>query len=1047
MENKTKYWKGLEELNREPGFVQANKNEFAEGLPLDEVFSENNMSLSSNRRDFLKFFGFSVSAVALAACNKAPVKNVIPYVVKPEEVNPGIPNWYASTYEGLPVLVKTREGRPIKIEGNTKGYAGGGVDASGQASVLGLYDSERLDVPTKGGQPSNWKTVDGEIAGKLASIAAAGGAIRLVTGTVNSPSMLAAISEFTAKYPTTQHVTYDAISYSGIIEANKMCFNKPVVPQYKFDQAKVIVSFGADFLGNWISSTEFTYQWAKNRRLLNGEKEISKHYQFESLLSITGSKADIRMPHKPSQQGGVVIALYNQIAKLAQRDAISSGAVELGGNSIANAAKDLWANRGKSLVVCGSNDPNVQCIVNGINELLGSYGTTIDLDNYSKQYAGTDAAFETFVNELTSGTAKGVIFCGVNPAYTYHDTAKIENGIKKLELSVAIACGVDETAKLCTYVCPDNHYLESWGDNEVKAGYYTFTQPTIDRVFDTRQSLESILVWAGNSTTAYDYIKNNWQAKQAAGFSWNESIQNGIYAAPAQSAQAYLTTVSMSQMAANIAKPASDIEFIAYESAHMRDGRDANNPWLQELPDAISKVTWDNYASISKFNADKLDVKEGDTVNISVGNLKLENVPVLIQPGQARDTVAIALGYGHKTGGKVATEAGGFNVFPARSYKNNFINNTAAGVKIEKSAKSYELARTQTHHSIEGRDLVKEASLSAWQKDPSANNHDHHQLIKNPKKNDQFYTLWEEHDNRGHKWGMAIDLNTCTGCGSCIVSCSAENNVPVVGRDEVRRRREMHWIRIDRYYRFMPQTPNPDDQQAGRGFTKAGDLGIGETDGYTDEEHKDWFDHVSVSHQPMLCQHCGHAPCETVCPVLATTHSNEGLNQMTYNRCIGTKYCANNCPYKVRRFNWFRYNDNDKFDYYMNNDLGKMVLNPDVTVRTRGVMEKCSFCIQRIQYGKLQAKLQNRKVMDGEIKMACQQSCASGAIVFGDLKDPNSEISRLYRNQRAYHLLDELNTQPAIVYMTEIRNNDYPSASSQQDHAKAGHEESENHKH
>lgn len=1047
MENKTKYWKGLEELNREPGFVQASKNEFAEGLPLDEVFSENNMSLSSNRRDFLKFFGFSVSAVALAACNKAPVKNVIPYVVKPEEVNPGIPNWYASTYEGLPVLVKTREGRPIKIEGNTKGYAGGGVDASGQASVLGLYDSERLDIPTKGGQPSNWKTVDGEITGKLASIAAAGGAIRLVTGTVNSPSMLAAVAEFTAKYPTTQHVTYDAISYSGIIEANKMCFNKPVVPQYKFDQAKVIVSFGADFLGNWISPTEFTYQWAKNRRLLNGEKEISRHYQFESLLTITGSKADIRMPHKPSQQGGVVIALYNQIAKLAQRDAISSGAVELGGNSIANAAKDLWANRGKSLVVCGSNDPSVQCIVNGINELLGNYGTTIDLDNYSKQYVGTDAAFEAFVNELTSGTAKGVIFCGVNPAYTYHDTAKIENGIKKLDLSVAIACGVDETAKLCTYVCPDNHYLESWGDNEVKAGYYTFTQPTIDRVFDTRHSLESILVWAGNNTPAYDYIKSNWQTKQAAGFSWNESIQNGIYVAPAQSVQPYITTVSMSQMAASIAsKPTTEIEFIAYDSAHIRDGRDANNPMLQELPDAISKVTWDNYASISKFNADKLEVSEGDTVNISVGNLKLENVPVVIQPGQARDTVAIALGYGRKVGGKVATEAGGFNVFPARNYKNNFISNTAAGVKIEKGSKSYELARTQSHHSIEGRDLVKETKLSDWQKDPGHNNHDHHQLIRNPKKDNQYYTLWEEHDPRGHKWAMAIDLNACTGCGSCIVSCNVENNVPVVGRDEVRRRREMHWIRIDRYYRFMPQTPNPEDQQAGRGYTKAGDLGIGETNGYTDAENADWFDHVSVSHQPMLCQHCGHAPCETVCPVLATTHSNEGLNQMTYNRCIGTKYCANNCPYKVRRFNWFRYNDNDKFDYYMNNDLGKMVLNPDVTVRTRGVMEKCSFCIQRIQYGKLQAKLQNRKVMDGEIKMACQQSCASGAIVFGDLKDPNSEVSRLYRNERAYHLLDELNTQPAIVYMTEVRNNDYPTASGQQDHAKAGHE-TENHKH
>lgn len=1050
MENKNKYWKGLEELNREPAFVQANKNEFAEGLPLEEAFSEDTMSMSSNRRDFLKFFGFSVSAVALAACNKAPVKNVIPYVIKPEEVTPGNPNWYATNSGNLPVLVKTREGRPIKIEGNDKSFTGGGVDALGQASVLSLYDSERLDAPLKGGKEATWANVDKEITEKLTQIAAAGGAIRIVSGTVNSPSILAAIQEFTAKYPTTQHVTYDALSQSGIIEANKMCYGKAVIPQYNFDKANVIVSFGADFLGTWISPVEYSRQWAKNRNLRNGQKELSRHYQFESTLSLTGSNADIRMPHKPSAQGSFVVSLYNAIAKLAGKDALSSGVKELGGNAISKAAADLWANKGKSLVVCGSNDHYTQCVVNGINEMLGNYGTTIDLDNHSNQYKGTDAAFESFVSELTGGSVKAVILYGVNPVYTHHEGKKIADAIKKAELSVSLTYSVDDTAKVCQYAAPDNHFLESWGDAEIKAGYFAFTQPAMSRVFETRQALESFLTWAGNTTPAYDYVKANWKNNMFGAQSkytsfttmWNESIQNGLFEMPAKAATAYTSAANFAEMASKIAPASKDgvLEFVAYESIALRDGSQANNPWLQELPDPISKVTWDNYASLSKATADALKVTEGETVNLTVNGIKYENVPVIIQPGQAKDTVAMAIGYGRVDAGKVATEAKGFDVYPTRSFSNGSYTNISSKVDISKGSKTYELARTQTHHSIEGRDIIREATFEDYKNDPQVNNHDHHGLLRDPKRknieNSHYYTLWEEHDNKGHKWGMAIDLNACTGCGACIVSCNAENNVPVVGRDEVRRRREMHWIRIDRYYRFAPETPNPDDKQLGAGFTKAGDLGIGESTGYTDKDKAHLYDTVSVVHAPMMCQHCGHAPCETVCPVLATTHSSEGLNQMTYNRCIGTKYCANNCPYKVRRFNWFRYNDNDNFDYYMNNDLGKMVINPDVTVRTRGVMEKCSFCVQRIQYGKLQAKLENRQLKDGDVKTACQQSCPTGAIVFGDLKDANSEISRLFRNERSYHMLDELNVQPSVAYMTKIRNTEKVKGESQ---AKAEH--------
>lgn len=1032
MEIKNKYWKGFEELNKDPQFVKESRNEFYEGLPLDEVLNESNLALSSNRRDFLKFFGFSVSAVALAACNTAPVKNVIPYVVKPEEVTPGVPNYYASSFNGVPIVVKTREGRPIKLDGNIKStVTGGGLDSIGQASILSLYDTLRVHKPLKGGKPSTWATIDGEISSKLAKIAGQGAGIAIVTPSLNSPSTLAVINDFKAKYPTTKHIQYDAVSYNGILKANELCFGKAVIPSYSFDKAEVIVSFSADFLGSWISGTEFSYQWSKNRNLKNGQKNMSRHYQFEGQLSLTGSNADVRMPLKPSEEGAAIITLHNEIAKLAGAPSVGSSNNKLAGGAVSKAAHDLWEHKGKALVVSGSNDPSVQAVVNYINAMLGSYGTTIDLDNPSLQYKAMDAEFPAFVKELNSGSIKGVILYNVNPAYTAPEAKSFSEGLKKAELSVAVGLYEDETAAMAQYCAPDHHYLESWNDYEPKAGYFTLCQPTIHPVMESRQLQTSLLTWAdAGQKDYYEYVKAYWeknihptQSKHASFRNfWNESLQNGIYAGAPRAAAPASLNANLGELVGKIeAQKSNGIELITYEAVNTGDGAYSNNPILQELPDPISKVTWDNYASISKATADKLGVKEGDVVNVSAKGYTLEKLPVIVQPGQARDTVAIALGYGRTVGVK---EAIGQNAYPFRSVSaDGSVSTFTTDVKIEKAAGSYELARTQTHHSIEGRDIVKEATLEGYIADAKVNNHDHHALIRDKKRKDQLFTLWEEQDNKGHKWAMAIDLNSCTGCGSCIVSCNIENNVPVVGRDEVRRRREMHWLRIDRYYRFSPETPNPTDKQTGMGYTQSGDIELKyETFAYDD--HPETYDHVTVTHMPMLCQHCGHAPCETVCPVLATTHSAEGLNQMTYNRCIGTKYCANNCPYKVRRFNWFRYNDRDKFDYYMNNDLGKMVINPDVTVRTRGVMEKCSFCVQRIQYGKLQAKLEGRKIKDGEVKTACQESCPTGAIVFGDLKDPDSEISKLYRNERSYHVLEELNVQPSIVYMTKIRNNE-----------------------
>lgn len=1031
MENKNKYWKGLEELNNDPKFVAAKKNEFTQSIPLEEVLTDSDGEMQSNRRDFLKYFGFSISAVALAACNNIPVKNAIPYIVKPENITPGIPNWYATTCgacsTGCSILVKTREGRPVKIEGNADSTVfKGGVCATGHASLLGLYDNERLKLPTKDSNESTWDIVDNEITKSLSNAKN----IRIVSGTINSPSTKKVLADFTTKYPSTKVVNYEAISYSALIEANKIAFGKEVVPSFNFDKAKVIVSFGADFLGTWISPVEFTKGWAKNRKAEN--KKMSRHLHFESNLSLTGSNADYRFPIKPSMEGAVLLSVYNKIATNVGAPIFKVPTIELALNSIELTAKELLEAKGESIVVSGSNSLDNQLLVSAINSLLGNIGKTIDLDNYSNQVSGNDAAFESFVAEMESGSVDAVIFYNSNPAYSYYNAEKFKNALKKVKTRISTNSSTDETGELCNYQTPDNHYLESWNDSEPKLGYFGLTQQTITNVFKTRQVQESLLKWAGNSTDFYSYVKNNWQASIlfSGEEAWNKSLHDGFYIATPK-ATSSITAAALSneianRVTVNYTTNLKNTELKLYTKVAIGDGTHANNPWLQELPDPISKVCWDNYLTIGKVTADQFNLKEGDIVTLTVGKNSIEGLPVLIQPGQANSTIGLAIGYG-KLKGKVASNFGkglGKNAFGLVSYdKSNYRYNAFQGVTITKTDDGYELAQTQTHHTIEGRNLIREASLNEYIKNPSAGNNEHAHII----------SLWEEHDSKGHKWGMAIDMNACTGCGACVVSCSAENNVPVVGRKEILNGREMHWIRIDRYYSFKNLT-------TGKPSTKEKE--------YNDKNEKIDFENISVMYQPMMCQHCGHAPCETVCPVLATVHSSEGLNQMTYNRCIGTRYCANNCPYKVRRFNWFKYRENDQFDFHFNNDLGRMVINPDVTVRSRGVMEKCSFCVQRIQASKLKAKIEDRIMVDGDVKTACQQSCPADALVFGDMNDPKSEISKLFKNERKYVLLEEYNVQPSVGYMTKIRNVNESIAGEQKAPTKheekhEGHKESE----
>jgi len=1019
MDSNKKYWKGLEELNNTPEFVENNKHEFAEPIPIEEVLESGGLMGKTPRRDFLKALGFGVGAVTLAACQKVPVRKSIPYLIKPEEITPGVANYYSSSYDGHAILVKTREGRPIKIEGNPNDLLShGGLSGQAQASVLDLYDVNRMKNAMQDQADADWEQVDAFVKSELAAIKAGGKKIRIVSPTINSPSTLAVIADFITAFPNTTHIVYDAVSYTGIIQANQASFGKAVVPHYRFDNADVIVSFGADFLGTWISPTEFMGQYVKNRSYgALKTKKMSRHIQFEAGMSNTGSNADVRIPIKVSEEGVALVNLYNAIAgtTVAGSKKLSTTAAD---NAITLAAKELLAAKGKALVVSGSNDVSTQTLVNAINSLLGSYGSTIDLDNPSKQYAGNDAVFVEFVEEMNRGEVDAVFFLNSNPVYEYHNGAAVKAALKKVRLKVSFNGHAgngnsnvmgDETSSLCNIIAPNHYYLESWGDANPLEGYYIIVQPTINPVYNSRQAEQSLLIWSDNTVKDYyQYVRNTWDKSLLAlgGLSgqkgWETLLQTGFVKVADKTPGTYTAAADVTGAAQKILARSAElvgddkykVELQLFESIALRDGKRANNPWLQELPDPVTKVTWDNFAAMSPRYAKELELEQGDIINIKVDNYSVD-LPMLLQPGQAHGTISVAVGYGRTNAGPVGDNVGK-NAYPFLTFRNGSFQGTALAT-MSKTGNSAAFAQTQTHHSYEGRNsIIRETTLTEYNKDPysgSGHGEDH-----------KTYSLWDEYERPTYNWMMAIDLNACTGCGACIVACSAENNVPVVGRDEVRRRREMHWIRIDRYYSFNDN---------GNLVTKEKEI---------NELSDATLDNVSVVYQPMLCQHCDHAPCETVCPVLATVHSSEGLNHMAYNRCVGTRYCANNCPYKVRRFNWFNYWNDARFDNYLQGDHTQLVLNPDVVPRFRGVMEKCSMCIQRIQAGKLKAKMEKRSVKDGDIKVACQQTCPTNAIIFGNANDPNSELSKALKSERTYYVLEELGVQPGIGYQVKVRN-------------------------
>ncbi|MFY7971780.1 MAG: TAT-variant-translocated molybdopterin oxidoreductase [Flavobacteriales bacterium] len=1084
-----KYWTGMEELDNTPAFQEAITSEFKSDQRVEDFLASDKLKeTNTGRRDFLKFMGFSVAAATLAAC-ETPVVKSIPYVVKPEEITPGIANFYASTYydgyDYANILVKTREGRPIFIKGNKDfGLSGGSTGSRINASVLGLYDGARLKGPRKGGADTDWKTVDTDVKAALASASS----IRILSNTIISPSTTRAISEFSAKYAgKVKHVQYDTYSHSGMTAANQSSFGKAVIPTYDFSKARVIVSIGADFLGTWLTSSIYQADYAKGRRPENGW--MSKHYQFESVMTLSGSNSDVRIPVKPSQEGAVAAAIYGAVTggNAGKVDGVDAGMI----NKIAS---ELKANGGASLVVAGSNDPNVQIIVNAINQALNNYGKTLDVNKGLNLYQGNDAEVAALVEEMNAGKVDVLITYGVNPSYSWVDTEKFNAGLAKVKTSVSFALYADETASRSTIMAPDHHYLESWNDFAPMAGRIDLSQPTITPLYQTRYAQESLLTWADNSTAYYDYIRATHNGAYTPALmktdnNWHMAVHNGTFAgnveipaapvaavaegstpeapvnaapvmaaAPVAEAVVAPSTINVSDaIAAVSAAKAGQWEVSLYQKVTMGLGAQANNPILQETPDPITKTTWDNYVTMSPLDCKEMGLNvyiaqddPASVVTVTV-NGKALDMPVFPTPGQKRGTIGIALGYGRGAGqeeiGKSAFQVDrhgdyimdgekktpiGKNVYHFASVKNGHVSYSSSDVTIAATGATFPIATTQMHNTVMGREsVVKETTLSGflaekdkkkgeatWNLAPTLPVHEDVNGDGTINAQDRVHVremdLWAAHpvEGVGHRWGMTIDLSSCIGCGSCITACHTENNVPVVGKDEVRRHRDMHWMRIDRYF-----TSDFETLEA----TKEG-KGLGTIAAYGDMEVPE--ENPRTVHMPMMCQHCNHAPCETVCPVAATTHSNEGLNNMAYNRCIGTRYCANNCPYKVRRFNWFNYVTSDKFAQFnpAQDESLRMVLNPDVTVRTRGVMEKCSMCQQRIQAGKLDAKKAGTPVQDGSIVTACAEACPTNAIVFGDLNDTKSNNASRAVNNRSYHALEEVGIQPNIYYMTKVRN-------------------------
>ena len=864
------------------------------------------------------------------------------------------------------------------------------------------------------GKNISWKDFNLSVKADLDRLLSENKKVVLLTQSFASPTTEKIITDFTKKYSNIKHVVYDSISNSAALDAFQNSYGKRALADYDFSLSNTIISIDADFMSDW-QGGNYSSGWSKNRVPNKGnEYTMSYHLQFESNMTLTGANADNRVMAKPHELKQALQSVYLNLRNQ-KYDGPSLGPyldryVKLAVDSIKKSGK-------KAVVISGLDDVDSQEIVLMINELIES--DAFNIKSPKLIFQGSDKDLLNTIDELKSGKISGVITAGINPSYSLPNADEFSELLNKLEFSLCFTMKEDETAMNSKYLAATPHYLESWGDYEFKSGDYYLSQPTIKPLFDTNQFQDVLLVLSDSENSFYDEIKNNWRTNILKGKTWGKSLQDGYYysydnISPKRiKSNLNLNTVSSSND--------GDLDLILYTKTGLGDGQQSSNPWLQEFPDPITRVTWDNYLTVSYEDAERLGLENynvsngalnGSYVNLSNDNFSIK-VPVIIQPGQTPGTVGLSLGYG-KT--QAMSEEMNVGVNAYRFY-DDF--KKVHKVKVTKVKGDHEFACIQLHNTMMGRDeIIKETSYEEFFEEDKSVWNPTVMVSKNhieTKVTSKEVDIWREFDrSTGHHFNLSIDLNKCNGCGACVIACHAENNVPVVGKEEVRKSRDMHWIRIDRYY-------SSEDTIRGDVEAKDGTSGFREYRA-TQTKLEKASANPQVVFQPITCMHCNHAPCETVCPVAATSHGREGQNQMAYNRCVGTRYCANNCPYKVRRFNWFQYSDNDEFDYNMNNDLGKMAINPDVNVRSRGVMEKCSLCIQMTQKVKLDAKKEGRRVKDGEFKTACSESCDDNAIVFGDINDRDSEILKVKDGDRTYRVLESIGTKPNVIYQVKIRN-------------------------
>ncbi len=1025
------YWRSVEEFADAPEFEEFVKHEY----PQHAEEWENGLS----RRNFIKVMGASLAFAGLTGCVIQPAEKIVPYVRQPEEIIPGKPLFYATamTLGGVAtgLLAKSNEGRPTKIEGNPE-HAGslGATDVLAQASLLDMYDPDRSQEVTYRGTPSTWQNFMTQMRAKLDENRVDGGAgVRFLTETVTSPTLIAQMRQILSELPNARWYQYEPVNKDNPIAGAKMAFGSPAQPIYKFDQATRVVSLDADIFSNF--NVRYIKDFNKSRLYNEEKKDINRLYAVETTVTLTGAKSDHRLAVKPSQMPEIVKAIAAAVGVAGASSTYTENA-----QWIQALAKDLQANRGKSIVIAGDNQPpTVHAVVYAINAALGNVGTTVTYVEPFQPFADVLQIdqLRQLITEIDSGAVKMLVIMGGNPVYNTPADLKLnaERMKNKVPFTVHLGHYLDETAELCYWHISEKHYLESWGDTRAYDGTISIVQPLIQPLYESHSSHEfaQLFFKENYDKKDYDIVKENWQkqgfaaapkamttaansasttqanptpqsqnANTATGGiatatapknfddNWRKVIHNGFV--PNTAAAAKTVSVNgafMNQPTSPAASGGLEISILPDPSVY--DGRFANNGWLQELPNPLTKITWENVALVSPRTAQRLQLNQdandegfvggsqGTTfVNTKGGNLfsdlvkvKMngaeiaQSVPMWIAPGQPDDVITIYMGYGRTRAGRVGTGIG-YNAFDIQS-SGAMWNGVG---EIVKTGEQKTIASTQIHFNMEGRDILRVWDLEQFNNTPDlGHQHDEYDA-----------TMYPGFIYSGNKWGMTIDLNSCVGCNACVIACQAENNIPVVGREQVERSREMHWMRIDAYY-GGDDINNPD----GPHF------------------------------QPLLCQQCEQAPCETVCPVHATVHSAEGLNDMVYNRCVGTRYCANNCPYKVRRFNFFLYQDWNTPQY-------KLMRNPEVTVRSRGVMEKCTYCTQRIASARIEAEKDQRRVRDGEIVTACQSVCPADAIVFGDLNDPNAQVTKLKQDHRNYNLLNELNTQPRTTYLAGLKN-------------------------